>query len=74
LTYEFREHHFGDDLLILAEGRVGLLESTGSDGKTTYQTFLDELKSAGALCAIISGGIKVESSKGAGTTLLQAEA
>jgi indole-3-glycerol phosphate synthase len=70
---KFREH-FGDDLPVLVEGRVGLIERTGSDGKTTYQNYMDELKSAGALGAIIGGGLAVESSEGAGTALLQAGA
>ena len=62
---EFREKQ-GDDILVLVEGRVGLIESSTGDKSTLG--YLDELKAAGATGAIVGGGLAANE---AGQALLE---
>lgn len=70
---KFREHH-GKDLPVFVEGRVGLIERTNSDGNSSYKVYLEELKAAGAVGAIIGGGLAAESTERSTESLLQASA
>jgi len=47
----------GEDILILVEGRVGLIERPDSDGKPSTARYLEELHKAGAEGVIVGGGL-----------------
>ena len=51
-----REHH-GDKLLVLAEGRVGLIEGIDTKGEPDTKAYLQELEAAGAFGAIVGGAL-----------------
>jgi indole-3-glycerol phosphate synthase len=51
-----REHH-GENLLILVEGRVGLIEGINAKGDPDIKAYLQELEGAGAVGAIIGGAL-----------------
>ena len=51
----FRSNH-GDDILVMAEGRVGLIERGGGD----TLAYIKELKDAGASGAFVGAGLVVE--------------
>lgn len=51
-----REKH-GDGVLVLAEGRIGMIERMGDQGMMTTTQYLKELKAAGALGAIVGSGL-----------------
>jgi indole-3-glycerol phosphate synthase len=48
----------GRDLLVLAEGRVGIIERAGASGsKKTARRYVEELREAGAAGAVVGGGL-----------------
>lgn len=51
-----REYH-GENLLILVEGRVGLIEGINAKGDPDINAYLQELEVAGAVGAIIGGAL-----------------
>mmetsp|Transcript_985 Transcript_985/g.1340 ORF Transcript_985/g.1340 Transcript_985/m.1340 type:complete len:347 (+) Transcript_985:217-1257(+) len=51
---KFKEHH-GENVPVLAEGRIGIIERDGN-----YRTYIEELEEAGATGAIIGGALAVE--------------
>lgn len=53
---EVRAVH-GEDLLILVEGRVGVIERPDSDGKASTARYLEELHESGAAGVIVGGGL-----------------
>lgn len=53
---EVREKH-GDDIPVLVEGRVGIIERKDGDGKASINHYLKELRDAGAIGAIVGGGL-----------------
>ena len=66
----FREKHGDDNIAILVEGRIGLV--TGEEG-TSPQDYINKLKEAGAIGAIVGAGlVPDESKKNPLATLLQA--
>jgi hypothetical protein len=50
----------GDDLLVLAEGHVGLIERPNAQGEMTSMQYLEELKGAGALGAVVGSALAVD--------------
>jgi len=58
---DLRKIH-GDDLLVLVEGRVGMIERPDETGEKTAKRYMEELKEAGAIGAIVGGGLAVEGS------------
>lgn len=52
----------GEDILVLVEGRVGVIERPNHDGKQSTSRYLEELNEAGAIGVIVGGGL----SEGAG--------
>jgi len=66
---EFREKHGDDNIAVLVEGRVGVV--IGETGKSP-QDYINELKEAGAIGAIVGTGlVPDESKKSPLATLLQ---
>jgi indole-3-glycerol phosphate synthase len=63
---EFKEKH-GADIPVLVEGRVGIIEWKNEKGETSAEDYLFELKRAGAIGAIVGGGLVNE--EGAGSAL-----
>lgn len=55
----FRDYH-GRDFPVLAEGRVGLIERENKDGEKSCKVYMDELRDAGAVGAIVGGGLATE--------------
>ena len=53
---ELREKR-GNDFPILVEGRVGIIERADDNGNPSTQRYIDELKEAGAIGAIVGGGL-----------------
>jgi hypothetical protein len=64
---EFRKK-FGDDVPILVEGRVGILKAKDKEGNETPIAYIKKLKDAGALGAIVGGGLTPDA---VGTSLLE---
>jgi indole-3-glycerol phosphate synthase len=58
-----KEKH-GADILVLAEGRIGLIERMEDQGELSTTQYLKELKAAGALGAIVGGGLVTSASGG----------
>lgn len=56
-----REKH-GEDVLVLVEGRVGLIERVDESGTATTLQYVKEIKEAGAMGAIIGAGLATASS------------
>ena len=56
----FREKHGDDNIAILVEGRIGLV--TGEEG-TSPQDYINKLKEAGAIGAIVGTGLVPDESK-----------
>jgi indole-3-glycerol phosphate synthase len=52
---KFKEKH--GDILVLAEGRVGVIERPDEQGNMSANQYLKELKEAGALGAVVGGGL-----------------
>jgi hypothetical protein len=50
----------GDDLLVLAEGHVGIIKRSNDQGEMTSMKYLEELKGAGALGAIVASALAVD--------------
>jgi hypothetical protein len=50
----------GDDLLVLAEGHVGLIKRPNAQGEMTSKQYLEELKGAGALGAVVGSALAVD--------------
>jgi hypothetical protein len=61
---EFRATH-GSDIPVLVEGRVGIIERNNKKGETSPLNYLRELKDAGAIGAIVGGGLVNEKTEGA---------
>ena len=53
---EVRAAH-GSDILVLVEGRVGVIESPDRDGSPSTSRYLEELSEAGAQGVIVGGGL-----------------
>ena len=53
---ELRQTH-GDDIAVFVEGRVGIIERPDSSGKNSARHYLAELRDAGAMGAIVGGGL-----------------
>ena len=53
-----------DKLLVFAEGRIGLIETSGEDGSKNAQNYLVSLKDAGAMGAIVGGGLSIGAANG----------
>lgn len=53
---EVKEKH-GKDILVLVDGRVGVIERKGPDGEMSASYYLQELQEAGAAGAIVGGGL-----------------
>jgi hypothetical protein len=49
--------HYGENLLVLVEGRVGLIEGKNPNGDPDIKAYLQELEAAGADGAIIGGAL-----------------
>lgn len=58
----FYEKH-GADTPVLVEGRVGIIEWAAADGAKSTDNYIEALKSAGALGAIMAGGIATVSTE-----------
>jgi hypothetical protein len=56
---ELKQIH-GDDLLVLAEGHVGLIKRSNDQGEMTSMKYLEELNGAGALGAIVGSALAVD--------------
>ena len=63
----FRQKH-GDDIPVLVEGRVGIIQSKDDNGNEDPNVYIQQLKDAGAIGAIVGGGL---ASDEAGISLLQ---
>jgi hypothetical protein len=50
----------GNDLLVLAEGHVGLIKRLNDHGEMTSMKYLEELKESGALGAIVGSALAVD--------------
>jgi indole-3-glycerol phosphate synthase len=69
---EFKEKH-GADIPILVEGRVGIIKWRNEKGETSAENYLHELKKAGAIGAIVGGGLVKDDGAGSALkSLLQA--
>lgn len=55
----------GEDLLVLVEGRVGIIERKTQEGTMSTSQYLKELKDAGALGAVVAGGLALDGSDSA---------
>jgi indole-3-glycerol phosphate synthase len=53
---EFKEKH-GSDIPVFVEGRVGIIEWKNEKGEKSAENYLHELKNAGAIGAIVGGGL-----------------
>lgn len=53
---DFRKRH-GEDALVLVDGRVGIVRAENESGEKTPETYIKQLKEAGATGAIVGGGI-----------------
>jgi indole-3-glycerol phosphate synthase len=62
---KLRNKH-GDNIVVLAEGRIGLVQRLDEEGRVSVIQYLKELKAAGALGAIVGSGLV--SSTGLDTT------
>jgi len=51
----------GEDMLVLVEGRIGIIERTDDNGVSSTDQYLKELKDAGATGAIVGGGLATSS-------------
>ena len=60
---EVKSKHGGDDLPVLIEGRVGIIERPNDSGELSAMQYLEELKQAGAMAAIVGGGLVEEGSE-----------
>ena len=49
----------GDNLLVLVEGRIGIIERADADGVASSEQYLKELKVAGATGAIVGSGLAI---------------
>lgn len=65
-----KERH-DDDLLVLVEGRIGIIERSDDDGVASSDQYLKELKASGATGAIVGGGLATSSSSDSFQTLLK---
>ena len=63
---EFKEKQ-GADIPVFVEGRVGIIEWKNEEGETSAENYLHELKRAGAIGAIVGGGLVIDD--GAGSAL-----
>lgn len=50
----------GDDLLVLAEGHIGLIKRPNDQEEMTSMKYLEELKGAGALGAIVGSALAID--------------
>ena len=57
----FKEKH-GDDILILVDGRVGIIEFKDDDGNKNQEIYIKELMSSGATGAVVGGGFAMDES------------
>jgi hypothetical protein len=56
---ELKQIH-GDDLLVLVEGQVGIIKRPNAQGEMTPMQYLEELKGAGALGAVVASALAVD--------------
>mmetsp|Transcript_13629 Transcript_13629/g.31960 ORF Transcript_13629/g.31960 Transcript_13629/m.31960 type:complete len:1021 (+) Transcript_13629:123-3185(+) len=57
----FKKKH-EDDILILVEGRVGIIEAKDDDGNINHEVYIKKLKNAGAAGAVVGGGLALDES------------
>lgn len=55
----FKEKH-GDDIPVLVEGRVGIIQVKDDDGNNDPKIYIEQLQRAGAMGAIVGGGLALD--------------
>ena len=55
----FKEKH-GDDIPVLVEGRVGIIQAKDDDGNNDPKIYIEQLQRAGAMGAIVGGGLALD--------------
>jgi hypothetical protein len=56
---ELKQIH-GGDLLVLVEGQIGIIKRPNAQGDMTPMQYLEELKGAGALGAVVASALAVD--------------